>query len=396
MSKRFFLWIALAAAALLVAACGGGDGVEGGGIGGTGSPASVGTLHVSLTDAPACGYDAVWVTVEKVRVHQSPGAADGDGGWSEVVLPTPRRVNLLDLTNGVLADLGQVTLPPGKYQQLRLVLAANRSANTFANSVVPTGGGETALTVTSADQTGIKVNLDLDIVAGRTAELVLDFDACKSVVRRGNSGQYNLKPVVSAIVVLSDAGLRIVGYVAPPLLLGTTNVSVQVAGKPIKATLPDASGRYELYPVPAGSHDVVFSLPGRVTALVTGVPVTTSAVTTLGTPALPITPPAATLRSVTGSVAPASATLRALQSYNGGPQVEVAWGAVDALSGAFTFQLPIEAPVRTGYTPNPAGLGFVIDPTAAGRYTLEATSAGTTKTQAINAAAPVPPVTFAF
>ncbi|MEP7058133.1 MAG: hypothetical protein ABI809_10230, partial [Caldimonas sp.] len=59
-------------------------------------------------------------------------------------------------------------------------------------------------------------------------------------------------------------------------------------------------------------------------------------------------------------------------------------------------QLPIEAPVRAGYTADPAALGFVADPTAAGKYTLEATSNGATKTQAINASAPVGQVTFAF
>lgn len=47
---------------LLLAACGGG---------GSGSDdAGAGTLRVSLTDAPACGYDSVHVTVEKLRVHR--------------------------------------------------------------------------------------------------------------------------------------------------------------------------------------------------------------------------------------------------------------------------------------------------------------------------------------
>lgn len=393
MTIELKLPMAIAAAVLFVAGCGGGDSVDGGGIGGTGSPSAT-TLHVSLTDAPACGYDAVNVTVQKVRVHQSAGAGDADAGWSEVVLNPTRRVNLLDLTNGVLDDLGQTSLPPGKYTQLRVVLATNSSANPLANSVVPTGGAETALTVSSADQTGIKVKLDIDVAADKTADLVLDFDACKSVVPRGKSGKYNLKPVIAATPVVSDAGMRVVGYVAPSLGVASTVVSVQVGGVPVKATHPDAVGKFVLFPVPVGIYDLVVASAGHVTALMTGVPVTASAFTTVNGAALPIAPPAATLRAVPGTVTPVTGTVRALQAFNGGPQVEVAWGAVDGSSGAFAFELPIEAPVRTSYAANPAALGFVADPTAAGKYTLEAAAAGATKTQAINASLPVSPVTF--
>src|SRR5512147_119535 len=113
-------WTAAAtlAAATLLAACGGGGGYSG-------SATGQGTLRVALTDAPSCGFDEVNVTVQKVRVHQSSNAGDGDTGWSEVVLNPARKINLLDLTNGVLAELGQTELPAGTYNQLRLQLAGN-------------------------------------------------------------------------------------------------------------------------------------------------------------------------------------------------------------------------------------------------------------------------------
>ena len=83
--RRTDLALAGATALLLaVAACGGG-----GGIGGTGT--AHGTMRVALTDAPACGYDEVNVTVEKVRVHRSSTAGDADGGWEEIVLAPARR-----------------------------------------------------------------------------------------------------------------------------------------------------------------------------------------------------------------------------------------------------------------------------------------------------------------
>ena len=376
-------------AAGLLAACGGGSG-EGGGIGGTG------TLHVSLTDAPSCGYDQVNVTIDRVRVNQSASAADADGGWSEIVLSPARRVDLLTLSNGVLEDLGQTALPAGKYTQLRLVLAPNDAANPLANSVVPTGGTETALTTPSAQQSGLKMNVDIDVAADKIADVVLDFDACKSVVKRGNSGQYNLKPVITVVPVLSDAGLRVIGYVDPALGTANTQVSVQAAGVPVKAAAPDATGKFVLYPVPVGTYDLVVTSSGHVTAVMTGVPVVSTAFTTLNSATIPISPPVATMRSVTGTITPVTGTVRALQPLTGGPTVEVAWGAVDALSGAFSFSLPIEAPVKTAYVANPATLTFTPDATAAGKYTLEAASAGVVKTQAINASAVVPPVTFTF
>jgi len=402
--NRIRRWGALGALVALVAACGGGGG---GGIGGTGAP--MGTLRVSLTDAPSCGYDQVNVTVEKVRVHRSASAADGDSGWSEIVLAPARRIDLLSLTNGVLEDLGQTSLPAGKYTQLRLVLADNGTGSPFANSVVPTGGSETALDTPSAQQSGLKMNVDIDVPANKVADVVLDFDACKSVVKRGNSGRYNLKPVVSVIPVLSDAGLRVVGWIEPSIAASApTSVSVQASGVPVKATVPDpVSGQFVLYPVPIGSYDLVIAANGRVTSVMTGVPVVDTAYTYVNAQAAPIAPAAAASapRDVTGTVGPVAvapgATVRALQSFTGGPSFEFASAPVDADTGAFAFLLPVDAPQRAAYAGVPgtqpaAPVVFAADAPRAGLYTVEAAASGVAKTQAIDAKAAVPPLSFTF
>lgn len=184
----------VAATAGLLAACGGG----GGGDSSVSVPApNTGTLRISLTDAPACGFDKVYVTVERVRVHQSPSIGESDTGWSEIVLVPARRVDLLSLTNGVLTELGQARVPVGKYQQLRLVLAENGGAAPFANAVLPTGStDEVALTTPSAEQSGLKIKTDMDVFPDQTADFVIDFDACKSIVTTGG-GKYLLKPVLT-------------------------------------------------------------------------------------------------------------------------------------------------------------------------------------------------------
>jgi hypothetical protein len=389
--------IALSGSVLALAACGGGGG-------GSSTDSGVGTLRVALTDAPACGYDAVHVTIEKIRVHKSSTAEDNDSGWADLTLTPARRVDLLTLTNGVLEELGQTALPAGHYTQLRLVLANNGGTTPMANSVVPSGGSEVALTTPSGQQTGLKLNADIDVGANQIADLVLDFDACKSVVRRGNSGQYNLKPVIAVIPRIIDVG-TIEGFVDLSIASGTT-VSAQTGGAPVKATPPDpTTGKFVLYPVPVGSYSVVLVNPARATAIVTGVPVAaTAAPTALGAASAPLLPPAAASapRVVTGTVTttpPSSAFVRAVQTVASTPapaSVEVAWTAADDVSGAFSLSLPIAAPVWAPFAANGAPIAFGTDNATAGLYILQAGANGATKTQGVDVKAAVPPLSFAF
>ncbi len=390
MSFRHFATIL---AATLLAACGGGDGISGTGIAPSG-------MRFALTDAPTCGYDAVNVSVQKVRVHQNAGAAEGDAGWSEIVLAPTRRFDLLTLSNGVLAELGETPLPAGRYTQLRLVLAENTGAAPLANSVVPTGGTETPLDTPSAQQSGLKLNIDIDAPAGKVVDVVLDFDACKSVVKRGNSGRFNLKPVLTVVPRLSDAGMRIVGYLDPTVAAaGGAEVSAQQAGVPVKSTRADAYGKFVLYPVPAGSYELVMRAPGHATAVITGVPVITTAYTTLNSALTPIVLPLLALppRPVGGTVTPATGEVRAVQHLAGsGPSFEVAWSAVDEATGSYTLALPVDAPQQAAYVSGALPWVFLPDAAAAGRYTLEARSGGALQKRDIDTTAPVSPIDFLF
>jgi len=374
---RPFAANAMLAAVTLLAACGGGSSTT------SGSATGQGTLRVALTDAPSCGFDEVNVTVEKVRVHRSSTAADADAGWSEVVLNPARRVNLLDLTNGVLAELGQTELPAGIYTQLRLQLASNGSTGPYANSVVPTGGTETPLDTPSAQQSGLKMNVNLTVAANELADVVLDFDACKSVVTRGASGRYNLKPVVTVLPRVRLDGLVAEGMVAPAIALPTTTVSLQNAGVPVRSTVPDASGRFVLYPVPAGTYDLVVSADGRVTAVMTGVPISDSSRTFATPTGTAIDPPAGTPRSIggvvsiTGSTTIPLATMRALQTV-ATSTVERHSATNDAVTGSYALKVVAGAPVTSAYSAGATTLSFVADPTAdhAVKYQVAASADG--------------------
>lgn len=383
--------LSLAGVAILLGSCGGGGGST-----------SDGTLRLALTDAPACGFDNVYVTVSKVLVHQSAGAADSDSGWHGISLVPARRVDLLALTNGVQENLGQTSLPAGKYTQMRLVLAENTGIP-YANAVKPTGGSEVALQTPSGAQTGLKLNVNIDVPAGKIADFVLDFDACKSVVSAGASGRYNLKPVIGVIPLLADgAGQRIVGYVASSVA-AVTRVSAQKGGVVAKATVPNASGVFNLYPVPPGNYELVVTGSDLVTSVVTGVPVTTTAETLVGSSLVRINPATATSRiasgvvSVNGVLADTSASVRVLQAFTGGPTIEVVGAQVDAMTGAFSFSLPVTAPAKTAYALAPTSIAFTSDPTAAAKYVLQAAApAFADKTQSIDVSAAGVNVPFVF
>jgi hypothetical protein len=372
----------------LLAGCGGGDSD-------TTVTASTGTLKLSITDAPACGYDNVFITVKEVRVHQSEDAVDGDEGWQTIpVIDAPKRIDLLELTNGVLEELGQAVLPAGKYTQMRLILVEN-GVSPYANALMLSGSGnEVALKTPSAQQTGIKMNVDISVEPDTVADFVIDFDACKSVVKAGASGLYLLKPVVSVIPVLSTTAQRIVGYLDTTTLEpgGSTLVSAQKDGVVIRSTAPDVDGMFVLFPLPVDTYDLVIASSQRATAVMTGVPVRTTVPTEVSSDTARIALVSSATKSATGyvSVSPKPdyiyATVRALQTFDNGPTVEVASMAVDANSGFYEFMLPTEAPRLAAYAgaPPPASIDFDADPTAAGKYVLKASVAGQVKTANID------------
>lgn len=382
--------------AALLAACGGGGGGSSGGVVIT----DAGTLKLALAAAPACGFDSVDLTLQKVRVHPSSAAADADPGWSEVTLNPAQRIDLLSLTNGNVRELGQVTLPVGKYRQMSLVLAANDAASPLANAVTPFARAETALGTPASLQPGLKIAVDIDIVKDQTSDYVLDFDACNSVLRVGQSGNYDLSPRYTTIRRVSATGMRVTGFVASTLDRATTRVSLQSNGVAIRTTAPDANGRFVLYPVPAGSYDLVVSAPGRVTAIVTGVPVADAAATDLNAGTAPIDPAPSTPHTATGTVStgtmPIDATVQVIKKYTGGPSVVIAGAPVDAGTGGLSYALSSGAPVRTTYGTS-VPLSFDDDDAAAGLYTIAVTSGGVTKTHDVDVTSGDPPaVSFAF
>ncbi len=360
-------------------------GCTGGSSTGSQGTSQQGTLSVALTDAPTSnGFAAVNVTVSKVRVHQSADATENDAGWSDITLIPARKINLLHLTNGVLEDLGQTPLPAGHYTQLRLVLSAN--TGTIANSVVlKDTTTEIPLVTPSAVQSGIKLINEFDVAPGQRVDLVLDFDALKSVVKRGN-GTYLLKPVIHVIPTVLTG---IEGFVDTSLLGDNVMVSSQVSGTVIRSTVPNAvTGEFIIDHLDAGSYDLVITADGHATAVIAGVPVSmatsTALMTVVSTSSQPISMPSSTMHNIFGTVVTnptisttTVASVATMQTFSAGPTVTVNSTLADLVSGGtYTIASPIAAPLLGQYGTGTLPIALTPQPDIAGKYTVEASADG--------------------
>jgi hypothetical protein len=379
MSKSFptsSMWLLGFLLTAIVSGCGG----DGGG----GAP--LGSLSVSLTDAPACGFDEVNVTVDKVRVHQSNSANENTAGWTTIALVPPRKINLLDLNdptqpNLALEELGVTPLPAGQYTQVRLVLVGNIGNQPTANWIVLSGtnpiNDKIPLDTPSAVQSGIKLIHPFTVNQGQRVDLLLDFDACTSIVKTG-SGKYKLKPVIQ-VIPFELNGIR--GFIDTALFPGQANannviVSAQMGGNIVRSAVPNATtGEFFLARLDPGNYDVVITADNRATAVIAGVPVATStSITPVSTSGSPLSLNGSGVQSINGAVMlnPAdddgTVNVVAKQALVGGPTVTVKSQNATLKDNTptvgdyeYNLTLPIAAPALAPFGPLP------IIPTDAGQ-----------------------------
>ena len=211
-------------------ACGGGNELG----------ANAGTMNVRMVDAPGDGYREVNVDVQRIEISTSGGA------WIELGRPN-RVVNLLALRGGVAAELATgARIASGHYEQLRLVLGTR-------NSVVLTDGTVEALTVPSGTRSGIKMNVNFEVAAGSTRDVVIDFDAHKSIhLHQTGSGKFMLRPVVRAFDVLATGSVsgrvthEVGGAVVSGAVVTAQRVDASGRAEVVRTTTTNASGQYTL------------------------------------------------------------------------------------------------------------------------------------------------------
>jgi len=161
-------------------------------------------VSFALTDAPIdeSVVTAVNVTVSEVAINESADGniPNGDGSWKTVTIDPPVTLNLLDLRDGLFAELGEPLVLEGGTQINQIRLGVDS---------VAVMEGETAVTTTMPSSTGLKISNAFQVPLSGAISVTIDFDVRKSVVDLGT--EYLVKPALRA--VLDNEAGKVVGTV---------------------------------------------------------------------------------------------------------------------------------------------------------------------------------------
>jgi hypothetical protein len=228
------------------------------------------TLRVLLTDAPVDYLESAVVEIGRIEILPA------DGGPAMVIVEDAGSYDLLQLQNGVTADLGVAPIEAGQYTQLRMIVES--AELTLADGYEFNDGTTTrTLFVPSGEQTGIKINLTtadgdeeagVDIRPGETV-LVVDFDVSQNFRIQGNpetpAGIHGMLFTPTLRAVIRDVAGSIAGTVAAPA--GVTVEGLQVtatrdgAEEAAATTLVNADGTFLLPFMSPGTYDITVVPP---------------------------------------------------------------------------------------------------------------------------------------
>ena len=149
-------------------------------------------------------YEKVLVNIIDVQYNKN----EDENGWSSFEGFTPpdtddpqNRVDLTELIAGNSLVLTDEDIESGMLKQIRLILGDG-------NALVILGETEEIpLSTPSAQQSGLKLKVNTELEPGFSYTFILDWDVQKSIVKAGNSGNYNLKPVINVIAEVNSGSI---------------------------------------------------------------------------------------------------------------------------------------------------------------------------------------------
>lgn len=199
-------------------------------------------VQLILVDAPG-DYEEVNIDLVDILVNSQ----EDEGGWTSLDNVNPGIYNLIELTGGAEALLADVELPSGYLNQIRLILGENNTLKIEGeDELIP-------LKTPSAQQSGLKLNLHTELTEGITYTFILDWDAEKSVVKAGNSGNYNLKPTIRVTTEAASGAIK--GMIVPDSV--QTVVKAFIPLQMDTLTTLTNEGVYFIHGVPPGVYKLL-------------------------------------------------------------------------------------------------------------------------------------------
>jgi hypothetical protein len=205
-------------------------------------------ITVKLVDAPG-DYAAVNIDVRDIMIKDDTNP--DDQGWVSIGnTPSGGKIyNLLDYTGGVSLTLSDTLIPSAYLGQLRLILGDK-------NTIVLKDGTTLPLKTPSAQQSGLKLKVNQTLLGGVSYDFLMDFDADHSVVKAGNSGNYNLHPVIRVTTSATSGVIK--GTVTNIVTAKQVLASVQVGTETI-TSYANAQGVFQLNGVAAGTYTITLT-----------------------------------------------------------------------------------------------------------------------------------------
>jgi len=187
-------FLAVAASAALLAACGSSDG---------GGQPQTGFLTVGVTDAPVDMAAAVVVKFTGVELKPK-----GEPAFS-IDFDIAKSLDLIQLQGEDRALLlDDEEIDAGEYEWMRLKVVADPNLPGDSYLQLEENGAECEMRVPSGDETGLKLNRGFTIGVGTTTDFTIDFDLRKSIVAPPgqqtivdtcNNQAFMLKPVLRMV-----------------------------------------------------------------------------------------------------------------------------------------------------------------------------------------------------
>jgi hypothetical protein len=155
-------------------------------------------VQLKLVDAPG---DYLEVNIEIIDIQYNAGEEEGWMSFTPVN-GYPINIDLTELIAGNSLLLTDELIPAGMLKQVRLVLSENNTLRIEGEEdLIP-------LNTPSAQQSGLKLLLNEELEGGFSYTFILDWVVSESIVMAGNSGNYNLKPVIKVTAEVNSGSIN--------------------------------------------------------------------------------------------------------------------------------------------------------------------------------------------